>query len=103
MPSEVSSMPVIDADSHWTEPPNLWSSRAPAHLRNQVLRVERSDKGVDRWVFDDGEIMGPGHYAVYRTLRDTNTVLYTDSGPRCHGLQVSATFEGTGRIVDQSS
>jgi hypothetical protein len=48
-------------------------------------------------------LTGPGHYAVYRTLRDTNTVLYTDSGPRCHGLQVSATFEGTGRIVDQSS
>ena len=66
MPSEVSSMPVIDADSHWTEPPDLWSSRAPAQLRDQALRVERSDKGIDRWVFDDGEIMGPVGYCSIR-------------------------------------
>ena len=48
MANDLASMPVIDADSHWTEPSDLWTSRAPARLRDQALRVERSDAGVDR-------------------------------------------------------
>ena len=47
---------VVDADSHWSEPPDLFTSRAPAHLRDRVPRVEMVD-GEASWVFD-GNYMG---------------------------------------------
>ncbi len=47
---------VIDADSHWTEPHDLFTKRAPAHLRDRVPRVEQID-GMPHWVFD-GHPMG---------------------------------------------
>jgi predicted TIM-barrel fold metal-dependent hydrolase len=47
------SRPFIDVDSHWTEPPDLWTSRAPAALRARVPRVERNDAGCDVWLVDE--------------------------------------------------
>jgi uncharacterized protein len=42
---------VVDADSHWSEPPDLFTSRAPAEYRDRVPRVEEVD-GQPTWVFD---------------------------------------------------
>jgi uncharacterized protein len=42
---------VVDADSHWAEPPDLFTSRAPAEYRDRVPRVEEVD-GQPTWVFD---------------------------------------------------
>lgn len=42
---------VVDADSHWSEPPDLFTSRAPADVRDRVPRVEEVD-GEPTWVFD---------------------------------------------------
>jgi len=42
---------VFDADSHWSEPPDLFTSRAPAAVKDRVPRVERVD-GKPMWVFD---------------------------------------------------
>ncbi len=39
MADDLSTMPVIDIDSHWTEPRDLWTSRAPAKFRDKTLRV----------------------------------------------------------------
>ena len=33
---------VVDADSHWSEPADLFTSRAPAEVRDRVLRSRRS-------------------------------------------------------------
>ncbi len=44
--------PLIDVDSHWTEPRDLWTSRAPAALRERVPRVARSRSGRDVWLID---------------------------------------------------
>ncbi len=44
----------IDADAHWTEPPDLWTSRAPAALRDRVPVLQRVH-GRDSWVLD-GEL-----------------------------------------------
>ncbi len=43
---------VIDADTHLTEPHDLWTKRAPRAFRERVPRVE-SVKGHPRWVVDD--------------------------------------------------
>jgi predicted TIM-barrel fold metal-dependent hydrolase len=42
---------IVDADSHWSEPPDLFTSRAPAEFRDRVPRVELVD-GQRMWVFD---------------------------------------------------
>ncbi len=47
---------VVDADSHWSEPPDLFLKLAPAAIRDRVPRVEVID-GVRTWVFD-GEPAG---------------------------------------------
>ncbi|MHB8464755.1 MAG: amidohydrolase family protein, partial [Acidimicrobiales bacterium] len=46
---------VIDADTHYTEPPDLWTSRAPAEYKDRVLHVEDRD-GIPTWVVDGVEI-----------------------------------------------
>ena len=47
---------VVDADSHWCEHPDLFTSIAPASIRDRVPRVEEVD-GQKMWVFD-GHPMG---------------------------------------------
>ena len=42
---------VFDADSHWCERPDLFTSRAPAAVRDRMPRVEDVD-GQLMWVFD---------------------------------------------------
>ena len=42
---------VISADSHINEPPDLWTSRLPAAMRDRSPRIERFDDG-DAWVIE---------------------------------------------------
>jgi predicted TIM-barrel fold metal-dependent hydrolase len=41
---------LIDADSHITEPADVWTSRVPARYVDDVPRVVRSDEGKDVWL-----------------------------------------------------
>jgi predicted TIM-barrel fold metal-dependent hydrolase len=50
-PGRLDGLRVIDADSHLTEPHDLWTSRAPAAFRDRVPRVEAVD-GRPAWVVD---------------------------------------------------
>jgi uncharacterized protein len=50
-PETFADMFVVDADSHWSEPPDLFTSRAPAEVRDRVPHVEDVD-GQPTWVFD---------------------------------------------------
>lgn len=43
---------IIDADTHLTEPHDLWTSRAPARFKDRVPQV-RSIDGTPSWVVDD--------------------------------------------------
>jgi predicted TIM-barrel fold metal-dependent hydrolase len=45
--------PIIDADAHVNEPPDLWQARVPARLRERAPRVVRAETG-DVWSFDGG-------------------------------------------------
>jgi len=46
--------PIIDADAHVYEPPQLWRERVPASLRARAPKVTRTATG-DLWTFNDGE------------------------------------------------
>ena len=50
---------IVDCDTHFTEPPDLFTSRAPASLKDRMPFVARID-GVDRWRVGDRDfgIMG---------------------------------------------
>ena len=39
---------IVDCDTHFTEPPDLFTSRAPAKFKDKVPKVRRV-AGVDRW------------------------------------------------------
>ena len=43
--------PILDADAHVQEPPDLWQSRAPAKLKARAPRVENTKHG-DVWFFE---------------------------------------------------
>lgn len=47
---------VVDADSHWSEHPELFTRLAPAKYRDRVPQVKDVD-GELKWVFD-GHVMG---------------------------------------------
>jgi predicted TIM-barrel fold metal-dependent hydrolase len=50
---------VIDVDTHLVEPFDLWSSRAPAAMKDRLPRVKMVD-GVRSWVIDDDKILLKG-------------------------------------------
>ena len=64
MTSLFDRFPVIDVDSHITEPPDLWTSRLPAKYKDDAPHVVRVD-GEDRWIMPGGEYGGsPGNLAL---------------------------------------
>ena len=47
------TIPVIDIDTHYTEPPDLWTSRAPAKFKERTFRVRRREDGTQGWYIGD--------------------------------------------------
>ncbi len=45
--------PIVDADAHVYEPPDVWQARVPRALRDRAPKVERGADG-DVWSFDGG-------------------------------------------------
>ncbi len=43
---------VIDCDAHFTEPPDMWTSRAPLTMKDKVPHIRRVD-GMDMWFCGD--------------------------------------------------
>ena len=62
----VHGIPVIDIDSHYTEPPDLWTSRAPAKYKDAVPHVVINDEGQQRWQVLDDIDFGPPGFTVVR-------------------------------------
>jgi uncharacterized protein len=62
----MSSYTIIDADTHVTETPELWTSRAPAHMRDRVPRVETGANGTQRWVLGHtkGLVLGSDNKSI---------------------------------------
>ncbi|MGP0030626.1 MAG: amidohydrolase family protein [Acidimicrobiales bacterium] len=56
MTLDLSTLAIIDADTHIVEHAELWTSRAPASLKDRVPRVEDVD-GLETWVMD-GNVLG---------------------------------------------
>ncbi len=50
----MSGYTIIDADTHVTETPDLWTSRAPANMRDRVPHVITGRDGTQRWLIGNG-------------------------------------------------
>ena len=50
---------VIDVDTHLVEPFDLWTSRAPASMKDRLPRVKVVD-GIRSWVIDDDKLLSKG-------------------------------------------
>lgn len=58
---------VIDTDAHWVEPPDLWTSRVPASLRDKVPQMREQD-GRSWWFLGDQAIGLMGFSVVTKDL-----------------------------------
>lgn len=56
-------VPVIDVDTHLTEPPDTWTARVPAALHDLVPHIERID-GSDVWMAGGERLGAPGYYSM---------------------------------------
>ncbi len=50
--------PILDADAHVNEPPNLWQDAVPAKWRDRAPKLVKTDAG-DFWHFDGGREKSP--------------------------------------------
>ena len=64
---------IIDSDTHWSEPPDLWTSLAPAKYKDLVPQIKEHN-GRRKWVVD-GDIPIAGDSAVSAILPDGEKML----------------------------
>lgn len=65
---------VVDTDAHWSEPHDLWTSRAPARYRDLVPQMKTSTGGKRRWCVD-GDIAIAGESATSAIATDGGKLL----------------------------
>ena len=77
---------IIDADTHFTEPYDLWTSRAPAAYKDRVLHIEQRDEGPT-WVVDGVDIgFAKGGGVVAGLDRASGSVSSRASNAHCSDL-----------------
>ena len=69
---------IVDCDTHFTEPPDLWTANAPAGLKDKMPHVKRID-GADRWFVGakdfgsiGGNVIDPDHNKLLGRLAFQN-------------------------------
>ena len=57
----IQNVPVFDIDTHYAEPPDLWTKRAPAKFAGKVLHVRAQSDGNEAWFIGDRQValIGP--------------------------------------------
>ena len=62
------TLKIVDADTHFTEPHNLWIDRAGGNLRDRVPQVKKREDGSVAWMID-GNISIGDNAPVFATIR----------------------------------
>jgi predicted TIM-barrel fold metal-dependent hydrolase len=94
---EVASIdyPIIDADAHVNEPPDLWQTRVPGRLRSRAPKVLQTPDG-DVWSFDDGKKLRPLGLTATAGL---SYLQFRPSGLRYDGIRPGS-FDTAARLAD---
>lgn len=69
---------IIDADTHLTEPHDLWTKRAPPALRERVPQV-KMHQGQMSWVIDGDKSIGFGAHPSSAILKDGSKIRTLDT------------------------
>ena len=77
-PKTKSTIKVIDADTHLTEPHDMWIKRAPASIRDRVPQVKMLD-GTRSWVIDGDKSIGTGAHPNSSILKEGGKVRDLDT------------------------
>ena len=72
-PKAKSAIKIIDADTHLTEPHDMWIKRAPAKFRDRVPQVKLLD-GIRSWVIDGDKSIGTGAHPNSSILKEGGKV-----------------------------
>lgn len=88
---------VIDADTHLTEPHDLWVKRAPARFRDRVPQVKLHN-GVRSWVIDGDQSIGTGAHPNSAILREGGKVRDLDQFLK---LQFEDVHAGSSSIAER--
>src|SRR5262249_31666204 len=72
-PSAIRPIPIVDVDTHYNEPHDLWTSRAPAKLRDRVPQVKKVN-GIDSWVVERDALLFP--YSGVCVIRRDGSKMY---------------------------
>lgn len=63
---------IVDCDTHFTEAPDMFTSRAPARYKDKVPHLRRDPDGVDRWYIGDLNMGSTGGNVI---RKDRNKLL----------------------------
>jgi len=66
MATPLGDIPIIDIDSHFTEPRDFWTRRAPSRFKDRVPRVVVDEQRAEHWVVEDDLVLGPPGFCVIR-------------------------------------
>lgn len=94
----LNGLKIVDCDTHVTEPPDLWTSRAPASLRDRLPTMRTVD-GISAWYLDGELWSGIGGNTIthgHQKVLGTNMVQPFD-----HVGQAAWDTEGRLRIMDE--
>jgi predicted TIM-barrel fold metal-dependent hydrolase len=80
MNATLEKRPIIDIDTHWTEPRDLWTKRTPSKLEDRVPRLALDAQGNEQWFVEDDILLGGPGYSVIK--RDGSKAYGTFSLPR---------------------
>jgi predicted TIM-barrel fold metal-dependent hydrolase len=64
------SIKVIDSDTHYTEPHDLWTSRVSGKMKDLMPHVVRQDNGRDKWLFNGDEVLAPSGVTASSILKN---------------------------------
>ncbi|MFN8643097.1 MAG: amidohydrolase family protein [Candidatus Binatia bacterium] len=87
--------PIIDADAHVNEPPDLWQARVPSRLRQRAPKVLHTPEG-DVWSFDDGAKTRPLGLTATAGL---SYLQFRPSGMRYESIRPGS-FDTAARLAD---
>jgi len=90
--------PVIDADAHVNEPPDLWQERVPAKWKERAPRVDHTEHG-DVWLFDGGKQRWP------MGLTATAGLSFFQFHPLCNTYETMrpSSFDTAARLADMDA
>src|SRR5712692_5870796 len=85
--SALAGATVVDCDTHYTEPPDLWTSRAPARFKDRVPHMQLAN-GASRWFIEGDKEFGT-----------VGTTVIDAVGAKVYGKLSVETFEQVNRAA----